>query len=74
LKLKPNIDDRGAQTRLNASRVVLFLAGAVLFIPDIARWKDLTLFGVLLMAGLTMRFEAKKKWCILRACGIKTSL
>ena len=36
---------------------------------------DYTLWGlVLVVAGLFAIFEAISKWCVLRACGIKTKM
>jgi len=71
-QLKPNINETGASARLNASRVVLILAALSLLIPGLPRWLTLTIFSLLVIAGLFLRFEAKKRWCALRACGIKT--
>jgi hypothetical protein len=69
--LAPNIDERGASARLKGSRVLLLLSAICLFLP-LPRWLSLILFGLLLILGLFTRYEAKKKWCALRACGIKT--
>jgi hypothetical protein len=69
--MTPNLDERGAEARLNASRMVLLIAAILLMLPGIARGPRFILCGILFFAGFFMRFEARKRWCILRACGIK---
>ena len=70
----PNIDDKGAEARANASRVVLLIAALLLMVPGLSFTLRMTLAGLLIVAGLVMRYESKKRWCVLRACGIKTPL
>jgi hypothetical protein len=72
MKFLPNIDEEGAQARLTGSRIALVLAAFSLFLP-VDRWIALSLFGFFFLVGVVMRYQAKKKWCVLRACGIKTA-
>jgi UPF0716 family protein affecting phage T7 exclusion len=70
----PNIDEEGAEARKNGSRVVLFIAAILLFVPGLVYSLRMTVVGFLIILGLFMRFQASKRWCAVRACGIKTSL
>jgi hypothetical protein len=70
--MQQNIDDSGVRLRKGGSYVLLGLSALTLMIPnlpDLPRW---ILFGILFVAGAFMRFEAEKRWCLLRACGLRT--
>lgn len=63
---KPNLDRHG--------RMVRGVIGALCLIAGIIVCDD-SLWGlVLVVPGLFAIFEAVSKWCVLRACGIKTKL
>ena len=65
---QPNIDYRGRVSR--AIIGTLCLIGGVIISNQVEWWAGLILVGV----GLFTILEAVSKWCILRACGIKTKL
>jgi hypothetical protein len=65
---QPNIDHRGRVSRAIIGTLCL-VAGIVIFI-QVEWWAGLILIGI----GLFTILEAISKWCILRACGIKTKL
>jgi hypothetical protein len=49
--------------------------GSLCLVTGIVVAGDISLWGlVLVIAGLFAIFEAISKWCVLRACGIKTKL
>ncbi len=68
-----NIDDEGARMR-RTSGIMLVLTGAML--TGLALWSGIWWLWViaptLLAAGGFCIFEAQKKWCALRAMGVKT--
>ncbi|MBS0350519.1 MAG: DUF2892 domain-containing protein [Proteobacteria bacterium] len=66
--LQPNIDHKGRISRAIIGALCL-IAGVVIF-SQVEWWVGLILVGV----GLFAILEAISKWCILRACGIKTKL
>lgn len=71
----PNIDERGRRARARWGRILL-LSAAVWAIWSPRPWTagTWTVVGGLSLMGAFMLFEARKSWCALRACGIKTSL
>ena len=61
----PNLDYRGRMAR--------GVIGALCLIAGIIVAGDFTLWGlILVVAGLFAIVEAISKWCVVRACGIKT--
>jgi Protein of unknown function (DUF2892) len=64
---KPNLDRHGRMAR--------GVIGALCLVAGIVVAGDISLWGLILVgAGLFAIFEAISKWCVLRACGIKTKL
>ena len=61
----PNIDRRGRIARLLFG-IACIAAGLVLAL--VAWWACL----VLIISGAFALYEAKRGWCLMRACGIKT--
>jgi len=70
-----NIDQRGARYRLAWG--LMNLAAAVL-LAALALWLRLwwlwIIAAVCLAGGILAIYESRKKWCIMRAMGIKTPL
>jgi len=70
-----NINRRGAQVRL-VWGIVNLAAGAALAV--VALWTAVTwlwlLAGACAALGALAVFEARKKWCVLRAMGVKTPM
>ncbi len=68
-----NIDDHGARLRRTWGIMVLLTA---IMLAGLALWSNLWWLWLLvapcLLAGSFAIFEAQKKWCVLRAMGIKT--
>lgn len=64
---RSNIDHHGRIAR--AIIGVLCLIVGVIISSQVKWWAGL----ILIFAGLFSMFEALSKWCILRACGIKTN-
>lgn len=71
----PNIDERGRRARSRGGKIVLALAflAAVVW-PRPWSWSGWTAVLGLAAAGAFMLYEARRSWCALRACGIKTPL
>lgn len=65
---KSNIDHRGRLAR--GILGILFLIASVLLI-FYGKWM---IGWILVVSGLFMMIEAASKWCVVRACGIKTQL
>lgn len=65
---QPNIDRRGQASRAIIGAVCL-IAGVIIS-SQMEWWAGLIFMGI----GLFAILEAISKWCILRACGIKTKL
>ena len=64
---KPNLDRHGRMAR--------GVIGALCLVAGIVVAGDFSLWGLLLVvAGLFAIFEAISRWCVLRACGIRTKL
>ena len=63
-----NIDRKGRIARIIIG--VLCLMICIIIFSQVKWWVSL----ILIVAGLFALFEALSKWCILRACGIKTKL
>jgi DUF2892 family protein len=63
----PNIGRRGRIARAIYG-IILILAGLVLLFY--CWWAAL----ILILAGAFGLYEAKRGWCVVRACGIKTKL
>ena len=64
---KPNLDRHGRMAR--------GVIGALCLVAGIVVAGDFSLWGlVLVVAGLFAIFEAISRWCVLRACGIKTKM
>lgn len=73
--MTPNIERRGRIAR--AVTGTLCVAGGVLTAwlawPESPgmRW---TVAGALIAAGAFQWFEAKRGWCVMRACGVRTPM
>ena len=65
---QPNIDRNGRVTRAVIGALCL-IAGVIIY-SQVEWWVGL----ILVVIGLFVIFEAIGKWCILRACRIKTKL
>jgi hypothetical protein len=62
---RPNLDRHGRMAR--------GVIGALCLVAGIIVAGDISLWGLILVAaGLFAILEATTKWCIVRACGIKT--
>lgn len=73
--MKPNIEKRGRIAR-GVTGTLCVLAGIGLWVVS---WPEsLTYRGiasvVLVLAGVFQWYEAKKSWCVARACGIRTPM
>ncbi len=73
--MKPNIDNKGRIARA-ITGLICICAGIVLFLMSIpasntVRW---VLVFVLVVSGIFQLFEARKGWCVARACGLKTPM
>ena len=66
--LKPNLDHRGRLAR-GVIGALCLIAG-IIVAGDVLWWVGLIFVG----AGLFAIFEAVTRWCIVRACGIKTKI
>ena len=64
--LKPNLDHRGRMAR-GVIGALCLIAG-IIVAGDVLWWVGL----IFVVAGLFAIFEAISKWCVMRACGIKT--
>ncbi len=71
---EPNIDEKGRRVRAIGGVVALVIFAILLVVPG--NWSTLRIVAavIVLVIGLFMLYEAKRKWCALRACGIKTRL
>jgi len=63
---RPNLDRQGRMAR-GVMGGLLLVAGVIVG-GDVLWWAGL----ILVAAGLFAIFEAVSKWCIMRACGIRT--
>jgi hypothetical protein len=73
--MKPNISRAGRIARV-ISGLVCVLAGVMLWLlgwPSSTTWRWIAIV-FLIAAGLFQLFEAKRGWCAVRACGVKTPL
>jgi hypothetical protein len=62
---RPNLDRQGRMAR--------GVLGALCLIAGVIVAGDYTLWGlILVVSGLFAIFEAVSKWCVMRACGIRT--
>lgn len=73
--MKSNIDRRGRVARA-ISGLLCICVGVVLLClhwPEspVYRWVS---SGILVAAGVFQLYEAKRGWCIARACGMKTPM
>jgi hypothetical protein len=70
-----NIDDRGAKYRRLWGMTNLVIAALAALL---ALWSNLwwvwIIAAVALVAGTLGLYEAKKKWCVMRALGVKTPM
>ncbi len=66
--LQSNIDRKGRISRAIIGTLCLIVG--VIVSSQVKWWIGL----ILICAGVFVIFEAIKKWCVLRACGIKTKL
>jgi hypothetical protein len=75
MKLTCNIDVRGARLR-RVWGVLCILTGAVLAGMAWAAgpWWLWIIAGAAVAAGAFALFEARKKWCAMRALGVKTPM
>lgn len=73
--MKQNIDLRGRIARAISGALTLGggIACWVLEWPAPYGWRW-TLIVVLILGGLFQFYEAKKAWCVARACGMKTPM
>jgi hypothetical protein len=75
VKLTCNIDDRGAKARriwgACSMAVGLVLGGAAL---AVGTWWLWIAAGAGVGAGAFAFYEAKKKWCVMRAMGVRTPM
>lgn len=73
--MTPNIDRKGRIARAVSGLLCLGAAGAVIWTgwpaPMLYRWG---IGGACVLAGAFQLFEAKRGWCIARACGLKTPM
>ena len=65
--LKPNLDHSGRMAR-GVIGALCLIAGII--VVDYNLWVGL----VFVVAGLFAIFEAVTRWCVVRACGIKTKI
>ncbi len=73
--LTPNIDEKGRRARARGGWIFLSMALiTAALLPRPWTWSTGALPVGLAFAGLFMLFEARRSWCALRACGIKTPL
>jgi hypothetical protein len=64
---RPNISHRG--------RLARGVIGALCLVAGIVIAGDFSLWGlILVVAGLFAIFEAMTRWCLVRACGLKTKV
>ena len=73
--MKQNIDKSGRLARAITGALCVLAAPALWLLdwpqPGVWRW----LMVVLLVAvGVFQLFEARKGWCVMRACGVKTPM
>jgi hypothetical protein len=73
--MKPNIDRKGRIARGVSGGICLIIA-VILFgtgrpESDGVRWGLIALLG---LSGVFQLFEARKGWCVARACGLKTPM
>jgi hypothetical protein len=75
MKLTCNIDERGARLR-RVWGVLCILAGIVLgaLAWAVGPWWLWIGAAVAVAAGAFALFEARKKWCAMRALGVKTPM
>ncbi len=73
--MKPNIDRKGRIARaISGLLFILFGLGIWYF-----SWPDSITFRwilslVIIASGVFQLFEARKSWCVMRACGLKTPM
>lgn len=73
--MKPNIDRSGRIARAISGLLCIAAGGACMVWawPASMPWRWTIALG-LLAAGLFQLYEARKGWCIARACGLKTPM
>jgi hypothetical protein len=64
--LKPNLDHSGRMARGVIGGLCLIVG--IIVAGDVLWWVGL----IFVVAGLFAIFEAVTRWCVVRACGIKT--
>ena len=73
--MRPNIDRKGRIARaISGSLCIAF--GVVCWVtgwPEAAGYWEIIILFALATGGVQL-FEAKKSWCVMRACGIKTPM
>jgi hypothetical protein len=71
--LRPNITTAGRWVRGISGAVLLVIGAALLWFSwpasPLTRW---IVASLLMLLGAFQIFEARKSWCVLRACRIKT--
>ena len=73
--MKPNIDRKGRAARA-ISGTLCIAAGAVTWWvewPESITWRIVATV-VAVVAGAFQLFEARRSWCVMRACGFKTPM
>ena len=75
MALKCNIDEHGAKARRVWGLMNLLIAA---LLAGLAFWSGTwwlwIIVGMCAVAGAFALYEAKKKWCVMRAMGVKTRM
>ena len=73
--MTPNIGRAGRIARATTGTlcVIAGVSCVVLAWPAPIGWRYL-LCAILVLAGAFQWYEARKKWCVMRACGFKTPM
>ncbi len=73
--MTPNITRAGRIARATTGTLCVFGGVACVYYawPAQPVWRY-TLAVVLVLAGMFQWYEARKRWCVMRACGFKTPM
>ncbi len=73
--MTPNITQAGRIARATTGTLcILGGVGCWYFVwPESPAWR-FTLVAVLVLSGVFQWYEARKRWCVMRACGFKTPM